>query len=135
MEKKKKIILFIVILASIIISVLIYPYISPLHVKEIDMYITVGNYTGFNVNTSALFFGTVVKSGSSERYFIVTNEYNKELKVKINIKGELEDWTSLSENNFMLEKNANKTVTIKVNIPTEVESGDYTSIMKIKFIK
>ena len=135
MEKKKKIILFLVIIASVVISILVYPYFSPLHIEEIDMYITVGNYTGFNVNTSALFFGTVAKSGSSERYVVVTNEYSEELKVKINIKGELEDWTSLSEKKFMLEKNANKTVNVKVNIPPDVEFGDYTSTMEIKFIR
>ena len=118
-----------------VISILVYPYFSPLHIEEIYMYITVGNYTGFNVNTSALFFGTVVKSGSSERYVVVTNEYNESLKVKINIKGELKDWTRLSENNFMLEKNANKTVNVKVNIPPDAESGGYTGTMEIRFRK
>ena len=135
MEKKKKIILFLVIIASVVISILVYPYFSPLHIEEIYMYITVGNYTGFNVNTSALFFGTVAKSGSSERYVVVTNEYSEELKVKINIKGELEDWTSLSEKKFMLEKNANKTVNVKVNIPPDAESGGYTGTMEIRFRK
>ena len=132
-KQKRKVILAIIVLASIFATILIYPYFYPADVKEIDIYLKVSNYTGFNVNTSAVFFGTIIPSGMASRDIIVTNEDAEAHKVNIKIQGELNNWITISENGFSLESEQNRTIKLTLSVPYNAEYGNYTSKVKIIF--
>ncbi len=101
--------------------------------QEIDMQLTVGNYTGFNVNTSALFFGTVVPGGTSKRSINIHNPLETPLKVMLSIEGELSQWALVSNNSFELKPNESREILIEINVPSSAEFGEYNSTFIITF--
>ena len=76
-KKRNNKAIFLLIVAAIFClfaALLIFlPFIRPLAQYELDMYLRVGNYTGIDVNASALHFGTVLRSATVSRKVTVTN--------------------------------------------------------------
>jgi hypothetical protein len=136
MEAKKTIAtLIFVVVASVVLTNVIYDYLTVVDSKELKMYLTVSDYVGFNVDPSALFFGTTLKGGKASRDVIVTNDFNLALKVDIHAFGELTKWVYVSDNGFLLQPDENKTVKVSVAVPKDVNFGNYTGILKISFRK
>ncbi|MFO7872220.1 MAG: hypothetical protein R6U26_01095 [Candidatus Undinarchaeales archaeon] len=108
-------------------------YSPPEQEQRIDMQINVGNYTGFNVNTSALFFGTVVPGGTAERQVELTNPGKKPLTAILRVSGILDSWTTISDNNFEIEPEETRNVTVKLVIPPDAEMESYRSTLIITF--
>ena len=133
MDKKKGVILLAVVLINVIATILIYPYFYPADIKELDIYLKVSNYTGFNVDTSAVFFGAVARDGKASRDIIVANEDAKSHSVNIKIEGILKDWIIVSDNKFNLNPLQNKTVKLIVNVPSDAGYGNYTGKVRIIF--
>lgn len=135
MKKKKIIIIAIFILLIIIAAAYLYTSKKKLlEVKEIDMYLTVANYTGFNIDTEAIFFGTVIKGGTARR-IITINNYHIESNVFIVIEGDLKKWVSISDNNFTMHPNESRNITISTSIPQNAEFKNYTGKLRILFKK
>jgi hypothetical protein len=132
-KEKAIIILIFVILISIAITCLTYNYLKPSEIQTIDMYLTVGNYTGFDVNISALTFGTIAPTGSAKRTINITSIADKKQKVCIKAQGELKQWTTISEKTFILNKDESKEVEIKVKVPSTAEYRKYNGTLKISF--
>lgn len=124
-----------IVLIIVFVAVMLVHLLSRPNVKYIPMHLTVGNYTGFNVDTSALFFGTVTKSGRSTRYVVVTNELEEPVMVLVEAAGELADWTTVSEKNFSLDRYGSKTISVSVNAPAQAQYGIYSGLLKFTFIK
>jgi uncharacterized protein YpmB len=137
MEKIKKekviIILILIVIISSIVTYFIYTSFKPYEIKTTDMYLTVGNYTGFDVNTSALVFGTVKPSSYVKRKINITNTDQIPRTILIRKKGELAEWTSISEKEFILEGNESKEIDIKIDVPYDAEHGKYTGSLKVIF--
>jgi len=131
----KQLFLIMIILLIIIISSFLIVYNPTLYeTKQIDMYLTVGNYTGFNVDTDAIYFGTIMPSGRGTRIINITNS-NQISIVNIKSYGELKEWIYISENNFILNPNEDKTVNVMVYVPKNIEYKDYKGVLKIRFKK
>jgi hypothetical protein len=113
-------------------AVLGYMY-YPVQTTAIGMHLTVGNYTGFDVNTSALFFGTVAGGGISERYVDIGNEFSQPLNVQVFFTGDLAPWASASEAAFRLDVDGTRTVNVSVHVPAGAEPGDYSGTMEVVF--
>lgn len=125
---KKIIILSLVVL--VIASLFIGHSSTP--TAEIEMFAKVSNYTGFNVDTEAIFFGTLIPSSQSTRIINITNNNGASL-VKLKTKGELKKWVTLSEKQFTLEKDEIKTIKINIAIPKNAQFGEYEGVLKIYF--
>ena len=136
METKKAIIILVfAVVTSFILTNVIYDYLTIVDSKELKMYLTVADYAGFDVNTSALIFGTVPKGGSSSREVILTNDFNIPLKVDLKAYGELAGWVHVFENGFLMQPNVVKTVKVSATIPENAKFGNYAGILKISFQK
>lgn len=118
-----------VILIIVLLSVLIFGFLFSY--KEVNMFVKVDEYAGFNVDTSALYFGTVSPGNSAFR-FLDFNSVNK-VKVIIIPFGKIKKWVSFSENNFVLQ--GNKSVRISINIPKNAEFGEHSGKLKLYFLK
>ncbi len=97
------------------------------------MHLTVGNYTGFDVTTNALIFGTVMPSSYAKRKINITNINERIHKIYIKPTGELAKWTTLSENKFVLKEGQSKEIAIKIDVPHDAEYREYTGSLKIIF--
>ncbi len=131
-EKEKAIVLLLLIIAvSSVITYFAYNKFVPAEIRTIEMHLTVGNYTGFDVNTSALIFGTVIPTSSVKRTFNVTNTDDKAHKVFVKVKGSLADWTSFSENRFILAGRESKDIDVIIDVPSDAEYGKYEGMIEI----
>ncbi len=119
------------ILSIIIVTLLLVLFSFLFSSKEMDMFVKVDDYVGFNADTSALYFGTVAPGNSAFRFL----ELNSVDKVRVIIVpfGKIKKLVSFSENNFVLE--GNKSVKINVNIPKNAEFGEYSGKLKLYFLK
>lgn len=134
METKKAIvILAFVAITSVIVTLSVYEYVTVVDVEELEMYLTVGEHVGFNVETSAIFFGTVPRRGSANRDIIISNSNGNPLKVNIKTFGKLSKWVYVSDNNFVLQPKENRTVRVTAVVPEDAKLGNYTGSLKIIF--
>ncbi|MEA3430526.1 MAG: hypothetical protein U9R08_04600 [Nanoarchaeota archaeon] len=132
-KEKAIIILAIVILVVVAVSYLVYNMLKPDDIQVIDMTIKVGNYTGFDVNTSYLIFGTVVPGGYSKRSIKIKNIDDKKHNVEIVTEGELSDWTKISNNNFIINNGEIKDVDVTIFIPERSDMRKYDGKLAIIF--
>lgn len=131
-DKKKQKIIVIVSLFIIIIFLCIYLYANLIDMfslferKEIYSEVEVSNILGFEINDSALVFGTVYPGGSSKKTVDLKNEHDGIARVKIFAKGDINDFLIVSDNNFILYPNETKTIEFKIKIPENTAFGNYT---------
>ncbi len=130
---------FVIILVSLVLisSIATYFYVSyrVVDVKNLKMYLTVGNNLGFNTDTNAIYFGTVPTGGSSSRTISIKNERCSKCLVKINSEGKISNFINVSNNNFFMNKGESKDVKIEVFVPDSLNEGNYTGTLKIYFLK
>jgi len=103
--------------------------------EEIDVYVTVEDIAGFNVNSSALYFGAIPPRGIGNRDIFLFNDDCSKCSVNLRGDGEIANWLSISDNNFVMFKGDNKTINVKVYIPSDAEYDNYTAKLKIYFWK
>jgi len=133
--KTKRAILTLLLIAAIssISTYFIYTYLESYEIKTIDMHLTVGNYTGFDVTTNALVFGTVMPSSYAKRKINITNINERIHKIYIKPTGELAEWITLSENKFVLKEDQSKEIAIRIDVPYDAKYGEHTGSLKIIF--
>lgn len=135
MKINKYILIFMLILALFFLFYSINRYFisnGVMQTKELDMFLTVSNYTGFNVDTDAIYFGTIPNGGSGKRIILLHNlDVNSEVLIKK--EGNFMDWILLEENNFFMEANESKNVSVSVRVPADADYGNYTGKLKIVF--
>ena len=103
--------------------------------QEVNMYITVANYTQYNASADALYFGTVPPGGVSMRMLFVNNLYKQPINVTVAALGDFSGWTEFSQSHFPLEIGENKTINITVNIPKSAVFANYTGRTLVSFKK
>ena len=123
--------ILLIISVIVLFGFLIFSFKFLFDHREVSMFVKVSDYVGFNVNTSALYFGAISPGGSGFR-FLELNSFDKR-KVFIVPSGKIKKWVSYSENGFVFE--GNKSVKITVNVPKDVEFGEYSGKLKLIFIK
>jgi len=108
-------------------------YLIPTNTENINVFINVGDYVGFNVDTDALYFGTLPPGNSANRNINIYHDMNFPKKVIITPYGEVSEWLTFSENNFWLQPEEYKQVNIKIAVPKNMELGNYTGNISINF--
>lgn len=102
---------------------------------DLTMQLQVSDYVGFNIDTDAIYFGTVTPGGSSERIVTINNTEQYSTRVRILTGGDLAQWVSASENNFRINPLEERNITLKVKVPANTSYGNYTGIVKIRLKK
>ena len=110
-------------------------WLIPTSTQEFDMYLTVGNYTGFNVDTSAIFFGTVSPGGRGTRTVIITNYANATTRIELQTNGELARLVSFSNNSFSLAPGENSSVAVTATVPVDMPYGNHTGKLVIQYFR
>lgn len=121
------------VIISVIITATTFHLFPPYDVKELGMYLQVSDYTGFNVETSAVIFGTIPPGGTGKRDITVSNLAATPKQVVIKTEGELAEWVSVEENRFLIQVNESKTINVFVYVPENAEFGNYTGTLKMLF--
>lgn len=133
--KKKDItmILIIVLLLSFSATTIYYAFYVIGDIKEIPMNLSVAEFYGFDLNKEMLTMGATQPGGSAKRAVRLENTAGFPIRVQIETHGELEEWTSFSENDFILGKGEHKQIDVSVIVPGEAEYGGYTGSVRITF--
>ena len=96
----------------------------------IDINVTVGNYTGINIDNESLIYGTLLPSSSASRDINLTNGPVIS-SAHIDSIGYTSKWINIGENDFRLMPNEVKSVPIKISIPSDADYGNYTGTLRI----
>lgn len=123
--------------AAVIIAVSITSMVffssNPVEMKEVRMHLKVANYTGFNLDTDALYFGAIAPGGTGERALAISNQYDTERKVRILLSGELSHMVFPEEAEFIIPGKSDKSVMFRVLVPEEAKEGEYEGTITIMF--
>ncbi|MEK6933985.1 MAG: hypothetical protein AABW75_03855 [Nanoarchaeota archaeon] len=141
-EKKKTIgkIVIVVLLLGIIFlgAFFIYRAISPfrgaLKVEKVDVSFAIGEFGGFNVNKTALTYGTITPGGSSVRNVILGNSYSFPIIVKVFASKSLTQFLTVEEN-LSIEHGESKKVGVTIQAPGDAEFGNYSGEISFVFLK
>ena len=85
--------ILVLVLFLISFSLFLLAYMNSFNVldkKIVSTSMTIGDYTGFDLNDTMLTFGTVMLGGSSERGVNLENDYDFPVKIIISVEGEIE---------------------------------------------
>lgn len=116
-------------LIPLLLSMSIYLLVMP-EFREIEMKVRVGNYTGVDVNTTALAFGTLYGGGTSNRTLIITNADNYDKVALIGAGGEMAGFVYFI-NETRVPAGMNATVNIWAQPPADAEPRLYTGMLKV----
>ncbi|MBI4739489.1 hypothetical protein HY772_08185 [Candidatus Woesearchaeota archaeon] len=122
-----------VILLSIFVLLILN--MQKYEVQELRMDITIGNYTGVNLDHDGIHFGTSKKGEERAitREVIVINNSTYNKKVAIEVVGNISKLISVSDNYLILPPDSNRSVLISAKVRREAEYGTYTGILRAVF--
>ncbi len=124
-NNKLLIILIAIILFGLILNILILKNsLKAIEIKEIDARIIVSDKVGFDLNSSALVFGEVLRGGSSSRGVIIENNLDYPLEIEIYAVGGIKDFIMPIKEE--INGNEKKTITITAVAPENSELKEYT---------
>ncbi len=111
----------------------IFALSNPAEVREVRMHVKVANYTGFNLDTDALYFGAIAPTGSGSRDIVLVNEEPRDKLVRVVMYGSLAPWVQPADNNIILPGNSNMSLNFAVHIPQDAEPGEYEGTIRLVF--
>ena len=129
MERKNKILIFLVLICTLIIIVFIVNL--PLNKEVISTKFVLGENMGFDLTPGKLNFGKITPNNSASREITVENNYDKLIRVNIKSSGEISENMIVSENNFILAPLESKNVVFSVYTFGLTEFRDYKGKISI----
>jgi len=130
MKENKKTLKYAVITVAVATAlVLTYVWLAP-YTIEMDMSVGVGNYTGFDVSTDRVTFGTVMQSGISHRDVILANNDNYDKMANFAVEGNIKEFAIVPASQ-LAKANANTSIPVTASIKSFTEYGNYTGKLKI----
>ncbi|MBR9703816.1 hypothetical protein GOV12_00255 [Candidatus Pacearchaeota archaeon] len=129
-KKRKMIVIISLIVIIVILSVFLYSNwidsMSLFETQEFEAHVEVSNIHGFEVNGTALKFGTLPLGGLAKKSLVIKNDHEGYSRIKIFAKGKIRNFLNVSENGFVLAPNQSKEIVFRVRIPKNAEFGNYT---------
>ena len=114
--------IFLVILILTVGMLIIRTFLLPVETIHITADVHVKNRAiGFNLDTDALHFGTVMPGARAERAVTLTNPYA--FPVKVIVKADPNEWISLSQNPFYIPPHASRSVLFTLHVPDTARPG------------
>jgi len=115
----------IVLIMAVTWFVLILP-----EFREVPMSFHVGDRVGFNLNTTALTFGTVYPGGSSTRNLTIYNQDNYDKTAYLSAEGDMASLVKFQAE-VPVPAESNVQVNITATAPAGVAYGNYTGTLKV----
>jgi len=88
---------------------------------------------GFDLNSSALSYGKLVRGGSSTRTIFVENSHNIPLRVEILVSKEIAGLINYDIQSEVIAAGEKVDVPVTLSIPTDMALGDYEGKIRIEF--
>jgi len=88
---------------------------------------------GMNGDTDSLKFGKISLGGGGERGLNINS--TKKALVKVTISGDMAQFMSVDKNDFIIEPNTADKITFHIDIPENAETGNYTGLIQVLFLK
>lgn len=129
--KNAVLILTIGILFSISVTFTTFLSANAPEILEIPIHFNVSSVMGFDVNASALNFGTIPPTGTGSRDIVIRNEDDYSKRVGIRFFGEAARWTYTENSSFILEPYERQEIPVKVSVPENAASGSYSGFARI----
>ena len=138
MRKKDKKTLMVILLSIVLLTVsFAYLYynlnLGFSEIKTLPMSLKVSDVIGFNVGTDAIYFGKTKPGGTSKREVNIENNYDFPVSVSIKIRGDIEEYVSVSENNFKLAEGEKKQISFYAQTQKDTPEGNYTGETDVVF--
>ena len=123
MERKNKVLVFVILICIAIIFITIINI--PLNREVIPSKFVIGNRMGFDLTPGKLNFGQIVPGYGASRNIVVKNNYDEAIKVNIESSGAISDNLIVSDNNFVLKPFETRNVTFSLYTDKSIKVGDY----------
>lgn len=138
---KRGILLTVVLVIIIVFSVIIvYFNLNPVEVQSygVGMHLKIANYTGMNVGTDKIYFGTINlnKPTRMERTYMLRNPYNESRAyVTVESEGEIQKFILGLPEPFVMKAADQVNVTISASTigKENLEMGDYNGSLVVSF--
>ena len=101
--------------------------------RTIPADVVVKGVGGLNLDTDRLHFGGVPPGDYAQRKIHIS--YTRDSHVQIMVKGDLAQFTSISENDFFLPANERKDINFTASIPENTTFGNYTGTIFLTFLR
>ncbi len=123
MERKNKILTFLVFVCVLVIAISILNF--PLSKKTISTRFILSNHMGFDLTPGNLNFGGIVPGYGASRGIVINNSYGNPIRIKIKSYGEISNNLIVSENNFVLNPSESRNVTFSIYTNKSMQLGEY----------
>lgn len=140
MEKKKQkpklilLILLTIIIAAALNAITLLENRKVYQTEELGIFVKVSNYTGFNVDTDAIYFGTLPNSGKATRIVQIANS-DRESKVTLSATGKAAEWITLPNQTLLLQPGETANIPVSIAIPPNAPEGNFGGRLLIRFLK
>lgn len=125
-------VVFLFTLSFIIFIFTLYLHFDILEKQEIFIELTIGNKTGFNLDSGKISFGAITPSSNSERVIYLKNIYDFPVKVELSAEGNVSKFLNYQDRYFF-EKHETKIVKIVASYSEGAEFGNYSGNLSIVF--
>ena len=127
------ILLLAAVLFGLALAFIIFKTVIITDSYSIDMHVTIGNATGVNVATDAIYFGTI-KPGNGVTKIITIENSEQRHKVVIKTSAKFSEWLHYEHILFM-EPGEKKEIQLAAVIPKDAEYGIYHGKLKVNFYR
>ena len=133
--KKNNLITLLCFVAMIVIFlvILFYNYYIYIDTRDVAMDVTIGDKIGFNADTDALHFATLMPGQTGIKGINITNNFEDPVKVQIYVVGNISIWAEVSENNLIVYPNETKIIKISLKIPSNTQKGNYSGTLRTTY--
>jgi len=134
-NKKLILVLIMIVILTFILNIYLSIRLSRIiEIRELYASIIVSDKIGFDLNSTALTFGEVIRGGSSERKVSMENNFGFPIEVDIYGKGGIKRFIIPFKDK--IEKDEKKNIAISASVPLNADFGEYFGevIIKIKKI-
>ncbi len=122
------------VLTSVFLSLFFFRFLL-FDSQEVNVYLTVSDVAGFNLDPDALYLGSVQPGQSVSRHLVIENLDCRKCLVNIRGEGDLIKWLVISSNNIKLLRGERRNVNVAAFVPVDAQYGNYSATLKISFWK
>ncbi len=124
----------IIFLEAFFIYRTINPFSEALKIENVDVSFAIGEQSGFNLNKTALTFGTITPGGSAIRNVIVGNNFQFPINVKVFVPKHMTQFLTVEDNLFVRPDESIK-IPVTLQASQYAKFGNYFGKLNFVFFK
>ena len=129
MQNKTILLILAALIAAVALTALSCAFFA-FQTNELYMSLSVGEHVGFDVNTTAVTFGTVLPGGVVQRDLTITNTDGYDKVASFSVEGNISRFVRPPAD-ALAKAAANTSVGIKAEVPQDTTFGEYTGKLRV----